>query len=70
MLVSGAVVTETIFGIPGFGRLSIDAVDRRDYTMIQGIVLVTATAYVIVNLAVDVVYSLLDPRIRITGARR
>jgi len=70
LLVSGAVVTETIFGIAGFGRLSIDAVGRRDYTMIQGIVLVTAAAYVIVNVAVDVVYSLLDPRIRVAGVRR
>ena len=58
------MVTETIFGIAGFGRLTIDAVERRDYTMIQGVVLVTAAAYVIVNLLVDVVYSLLDPRIR------
>jgi peptide/nickel transport system permease protein len=63
-------VTETIFGIAGFGRLSIDAVNTRDYTMIQGIVLVTAAAYVIVNLAVDIVYALLDPRIRVAGARR
>src|SRR5439155_9592258 len=58
LLISGAVVTESVFGIAGFGRLSLDAVGRRDYTMIQGIVLVTAAAYVIVNLAVDVVYLL------------
>ena len=63
-LISGVVVTETIFGIAGFGRLTIDAVNQRDYTLIQGVVLVTAAAYVIVNLFVDVVYSLLDPRIR------
>jgi peptide/nickel transport system permease protein len=69
VLISGAVVTETIFGIAGFGRLAIDAINERDYTMIQGIALVTAAAYVIVNLAVDVVYSLLDPRIRVAGAR-
>ena len=69
-LISGAVVTETVFGIPGFGRLTIDAFNRRDYALIQGIVLVAAVAYVIINLAVDVVYSLLDPRIRLAGAHR
>ncbi|HEY8705647.1 MAG TPA: ABC transporter permease [Gaiellaceae bacterium] len=65
-LISGAVVTETIFGIAGFGRLTIDAVNQRDYTLIQGVVLVAATGYVIANLLVDVVYSLLNPRIRVT----
>jgi peptide/nickel transport system permease protein len=69
ILISGAVVTEQIFSIPGFGRLSYDAIYRRDYPMIQGIVLVTATVYVVVNLLADVVYSLLDPRIRIAGGR-
>jgi peptide/nickel transport system permease protein len=65
-LISGAVITETIFGIAGFGRLTIDAVNQRDYTLIQGVVLVAATGYVIANLLVDVVYSLLNPRIRAT----
>ena len=68
-LISGAVITETIFGIAGFGRLTIDAIDQRDYTLIQGVVLVAATGYVVVNLLVDVVYSLLNPRIRVAGAR-
>jgi peptide/nickel transport system permease protein len=68
-LISGAVITETVFSIPGFGRLSIDAINKRDYPMIQGIVLVTALVYVVVNLLADVVYSLLDPRIRVAGAR-
>jgi peptide/nickel transport system permease protein len=67
-LISGAVITETIFGIAGFGRLTIDAVNQRDYTLIQGVVLVAAAGYVVVNLAVDVVYSLLNPRIRVAGA--
>ncbi len=58
------MITEQIFGIAGFGRLTIDAMNQRDYTMIQGVVLVTATGYVVVNLLVDVVYSLLNPRIR------
>jgi peptide/nickel transport system permease protein len=65
-LISGVVVTETIFGIAGFGRLTIDAINQRDYTLIQGVVLVTAAGYVIVNLLVDVVYSFLNPRIRVS----
>jgi peptide/nickel transport system permease protein len=65
-LISGAVVTETVFQIAGFGRLTIEAVNQRDYTLIQGVVLVAATGYVVANLLVDVVYSLLNPRIRIS----
>ena len=68
-LVSGVVITETIFGIAGFGALTVEAVNQRDYTLIQGVVLVAAAGYVIVNLAVDVVYALLNPRIRASGAR-
>jgi peptide/nickel transport system permease protein len=67
-LISGAVVTESIFVIPGFGRLTIDAIDQRDYTLLQGVVLVAAVGYVVVNLLVDVVYSLLNPKIRFAGA--
>lgn len=63
-LISGAVVTETVFGIPGLGRLIVDALLRRDYPIIQGVVLVFSFAYILVNLAIDVVYTLLDPRIR------
>lgn len=65
-LISGTVITETIFGIAGFGRLTIDAVNQRDYALIQGVVLVAAAGYVLVNLLVDVVYSMLNPRIRVT----
>ncbi len=65
-LISGAVITETIFALPGFGQLTILAVDQRDYTLIQGVVLVVAAGYVVANLLVDVVYSLLNPRIRVT----
>ncbi|WP_150461435.1 ABC transporter permease [Nesterenkonia ebinurensis] len=64
-LISGAVVTEQVFGIPGFGKLTIDAIISRDYAMVQGVVLVTAAGYVLINLATDVVYSLVDPRIRV-----
>jgi peptide/nickel transport system permease protein len=69
-LISGVVITETIFGIAGFGQLTVEAVNQRDYTLIQGVVLVAAAGYVVVNLAVDVVYSLLNPRIRAAGASR
>ena len=66
-LISGAVVTERIFGLPGFGKLTVDSVFQRDYPVIQGVVLVTATAYIVINLLVDLLYSLIDPRIRVTG---
>jgi peptide/nickel transport system permease protein len=68
VLISGAVITEQIFGIAGFGRLTIDAVNQRDYALIQGVVLVVAAVYVMVNLLVDVMYSFLNPRIRIVAA--
>jgi peptide/nickel transport system permease protein len=64
LLIGGAVVTESVFAIPGLGRLTIDAIVRRDYPLIQGIVLLFSFVYVLVNLAVDVIYTLLDPRIR------
>ena len=67
-LMSGAVVTEQIFVVPGFGRLIVEAVFTRDYPLVQGVVLITASSYVLINLIVDVSYSLLDPRIRIGGA--
>jgi peptide/nickel transport system permease protein len=66
-LISGAVVTEQIFGLPGFGKLTIDAVFQRDYPVIQAVVLVTATSYIVINFVVDLLYSLIDPRVRITG---
>jgi peptide/nickel transport system permease protein len=66
-LISGAVVTERIFGLPGFGKLTIDSVFQRDYPVIQAVVLVTAAAYIVINLLVDLLYSVIDPRIRIKG---
>jgi len=66
-LMSGAVVTEQIFVVPGFGRLIVEAVFTRDYPVVQGVVLITASSYVLINLLVDVSYSLLDPRIRFGG---
>ena len=67
-LMGGAVVTEQIFVIPGFGRLIVEAVFTRDYPVVQGVVLITAASYVLINLLVDVSYTLLNPRIRIRGA--
>jgi peptide/nickel transport system permease protein len=64
LLIGGAVVTESVFAIPGLGRLTIDAILRRDYPVIQGIVLLFSFLYVLVNLVVDVIYTLVDPRIR------
>jgi peptide/nickel transport system permease protein len=64
LLIGGAVVTESVFAIPGLGRLTVDAILRRDYPVIQGIVLLFSFVYVLVNLGVDLVYTLIDPRIR------
>lgn len=64
LLIGGAVVTESVFVIPGLGRLTVDAILRRDYPVIQGVVLLFSFSYVLVNLAIDLAYMLLDPRIR------
>jgi peptide/nickel transport system permease protein len=63
-LLSGAVLTEQIFSIPGFGKLIVDAVFNRDYAVVQGVVLVTATVYITLNLIADLAYMLVDPRLR------
>ena len=63
-LIGGVVVTESVFAIPGIGRLTIEAVTQRDYPVIQGVILIASMAYVLVNLAIDVAYAFLDPRIR------
>ncbi len=64
LLISGVVVTESVFNLPGLGRLTVDAVLARDYPVIQAIILVTSGLYVAINLAIDVAYTILDPRIR------
>ena len=64
LLVSGAIVTETVFAIPGIGRLTVDAILRRDYPVIQGVTLLFSGIYVLINLLVDLSYMLFDPRIR------
>jgi len=64
LLLGGVIVTESVFAIPGIGRLTVDSVLRRDYPVIQGIVLLTSAVYVLINLAIDLLYTLFDPRIR------
>ncbi|HZP87318.1 MAG TPA: ABC transporter permease [Burkholderiales bacterium] len=64
LLISGAIVTETVFALPGIGRLTVDAILRRDYPVIQGVILIFSAVYVLVNLAVDLSYVLFDPRVR------
>ncbi len=64
LLIGGAVVTESVFALPGLGRLTVDAIIRRDYPVIQGVILVVSGVYVLINLVVDLLYVVLDPRIR------
>jgi peptide/nickel transport system permease protein len=64
LLISGAIVTETVFALPGIGRLTVDAILRRDYPIIQGVTLIFSAVYVLVNLLVDLSYVFFDPRIR------
>jgi peptide/nickel transport system permease protein len=68
LLISGAIITEQVFVIPGFGRLLVEAVFTRDYPIIQGVALVSAAAYIVANFAVDLLYSVANPRIRLQGA--
>jgi len=64
LLISGVVVTESVFAIPGIGRLTVDAILRRDYPIIQGVILMFSAVYVLVNLVVDLSYRFFDPRIQ------
>ena len=64
LLIGGAVVTESVFAIPGLGRLTVDAILQRDYPVIQGVILMFSFVYVLVNLLIDLTYTLVDPRIR------
>jgi peptide/nickel transport system permease protein len=65
LLISGAVLTETIFGLSGVGRSLVEGITARDYTLVQGFTVVIAVSFVMINLAVDVLYAYLDPRIRV-----
>jgi peptide/nickel transport system permease protein len=64
LLISGVVLTETVFNIPGIGRLTVDAITNRDYPIIQGVMMIFSGVYVVINLLVDLSYTLIDPRIR------
>ena len=64
LLMSGVVITESVFNIPGVGRLVVDAITRRDYPIIQGVMVVFAAVYVLINLVIDILYCFIDPRIR------
>ena len=66
-LLSGAAVVETVFNIPGVGQLIVSSVTKRDYPMIQGIVLVVSLIYIMINFVIDLLYGVIDPRIRITS---
>jgi peptide/nickel transport system permease protein len=64
MMIGGAVVTETVFGLPGVGNLVVSAVLRRDYPVIQGALLVIAMIYVVINFLTDLLYMVVDPRVK------
>ncbi len=68
-LLGGAVITETIFALPGLGRLAVESIYGRDYQMLEGVVMFSAFSILLINLMVDIVYSLLDPRIKLAGGR-
>ncbi len=68
-LLGGAVVTETIFAVPGLGQLAVNSIYTRDYAMLEGVVMFSALAILVINLGVDIVYSLVDPRIKLAGER-
>jgi len=65
-LLGGVVITETVFSWPGIGKLTVDAIFARDYPVVQGAVLLTATLFVLINLLTDLVYTVLDPRVRLS----
>jgi peptide/nickel transport system permease protein len=64
-LLGGVVITETVFSWPGIGKITVDAIFARDYPVVRGAVLLTATLFVLINLATDVLYTLIDPRLRV-----
>jgi ABC-type dipeptide/oligopeptide/nickel transport system permease component len=66
-LLGGAVVTETVFAWPGVGKLTVDAIAARDYQVTQAVVILLGAVFVLLNLFVDIVYALVDPRIRLSG---
>ena len=68
-LIGGALIVETIFALPGVGRLLVENIYARDYMVIQGCILFISVGYVVINFIVDILYGVLDPRIRVEGSR-
>ena len=68
-LITGAVVTETVFNLPGIGQLVVNSIVRRDYAVIQGTILILATTYLILNLLIDILYGFVDPRVRLSRSK-
>ena len=64
LLIGGAIVTESVFGLPGLGRLTVEAVLSRDFPTIQAVILLFSVVYVVINLLIDISYTIFDPRIR------
>jgi peptide/nickel transport system permease protein len=64
LLIGGVVITESVYNVPGLGRLVVDAILARDYPIIQGLILMFSLVYIVVNFVIDIAYTLLDPRIR------
>ncbi len=69
VLLGGAVITESVFGLPGVGRYVIDGIRNRDYPIVQAVIVLIAAVYVVLNLIVDLLYGMIDPRIRLTEGR-
>lgn len=65
-LLGGAILTETVFAWPGLGQLTVQAIDNRDFPLVQGIVMLFVTTFLVVNLLVDLVYGVIDPRVRLS----
>jgi peptide/nickel transport system permease protein len=63
-LLAGAIITETVFAWPGLGRLTVQAINARDYPLLQGCILTISLSYILINLVTDAIYSIVDPRIR------
>ncbi len=64
-MLGGVVITETVFSWPGIGKITVDAIFARDYPVVQGAVLITATLFVLINLMTDIIYTLIDPRLSV-----
>ena len=69
-LLGGSVITETVFGWPGIGKLAVDSIYSRDYPVVQAVVMISATVFVVINLLVDIGYCFIDPRIKLNSMKK